>query len=147
MERYSWRDGKIRLRLKERELMDRGISRDGLIRFDADTKRKLTALITEIQHRGELPDGELFAEIFPGKSGVVIQIAPEKNGFFLSGTDEMLAVFPLVKKMGAALYRRLDGKGFYLAHFPAEARSVLIEFAAPCIVRDGMLRERCKRII
>ena len=149
MERYTWIDGKIRLRLTEEELMEHGLSRESLLQFDQKTQDALKALILSLQSGDVLPGGDLLAEVFPGRRGVVLQITSEYTGsyYYLPRTDDMLAVFPLAKALGAKLYRRLDGKGYYLAHVDKNKAVLFTEFALPCRVSGGVLKETCRRIL
>ena len=148
MERYTWHDGKIRLRLEGDELARIGLSREALDRFDGEARGRLRAFLLSLQKRELLPPGELEAEIFPGKRAVVLQIAPAaKPVFFLPRTDDMLAAYPAAKKYGAALYRRLDRKGYYLAPGDTRSAEIFREFALPCRVPDGVLKETCRRIL
>lgn len=149
MEKYIWSDGRIRLRLTDAELRDLGLDREALLRFDDKTRLVLREWILSLKQRGVLPAGELLAEIFPGRRGAVLQITPEaeRQSFFLSRTDDLLAVFPLAKALGAELYRRLDGKGYYIANADEKGAVRFSEFALPCRVGDGVLKEKCRRIL
>lgn len=149
MERYSWRDGRIRLRLSETDLSKLGLSLEAIRRFDRDAQACLRDFLWTLQKRGDAPKGEIIVEVFPGRRGAVLQIAKraEKQVYYLPRTDDMLTAFPLIREMGAALFRRRDGKGYYVVH-PDEKKSLALgEFALPCSVTEGVLRESCKRIL
>ena len=149
MERYVWRDGKIRLRLEEAELEEMDLTREALLRFDGDARRRLRDFILTLQEDGLLPRGELLAELFPIKQGAVLQFTAktEETVYYLAREDDMLAVFPLVRAAGAALFRRLDGKGYYVAHANEKGAARFSEFASPCRVPKGVLKENCRRIL
>lgn len=148
MERYAWRDGKIRLRLNPGDLAETGLSREALYAFGKEARDSLRQFLVTLQNRGELPAGELLVEVFPGEKGAVLQITPEIGVlcFFVRKTDEMLRLFPLAKGRGAALYRRKDGNGYYLI-CNEENAALFSEFAAPCQISGGVLKEACKRIL
>ena len=147
MERYIWRDGKIRLRLDGNDLSVLGLDPEKVARWDETAEATLRRFVSEQQERGLLPAGELIAEVFPGRSGAVLQIGAVRENacYYLKSTDEMLCVFPLAKSCGARLYRRLDGRGYYLTANAEKPQ--FLEFARPCRVREGVLKERCRRIL
>ena len=148
MEIYRWNKGQIRIRLETEDLAELGLLPEDAAALTDKFQATLRRLLSYLTYRGDLPEGADLAEVFPSRGKAVVQLTVrrKKSVFFLKNNDELLAVFPLAKDSGCAIWKRRDGKGFYLA--PQDKRAERFrEFGLPVPVRTSVLKEHCSRIL
>ncbi|MBQ3865273.1 MAG: hypothetical protein II776_00095 [Clostridia bacterium] len=148
MEIYRWSKDRIRIRLAAEDLASMGLAPEDAVAFTEEFQRSLRLTLAYLKKTGDLPEDADLAEVFPGRGKVVVQLTArrEEKVLFLKNEDEMLAVFPLAKEARCAVWKRRDGRGFYLAP-PEERAERFREFGLPRRVRRSVLKEHCRRIL